>query len=250
MRTASATCHGLTTPLFAILLLLFCCEADLEHSADQDARWLRQIERRWEGNLSGKAFSLTFCEDRRAIVQGEFLEDGCEIDHLVRSDWRGRAGRAAARGCGGCELDVVVLVNALVTTADGQTHAVIDGQLTLGSARDGDLDDNAFTFGCRQSAAASDGDGDLEVDVADADTPNLRGTGALEREAPALASPWHAFGESDRGCDLLAAVEILPSGALSIRGEVLRALGYASVNVPLLHLFPSTSARAECSALR
>lgn len=229
MRTASTTCHGLTTPLFVVLLAIFCCESNLEHSPSQDARWLRWIERRWEGNLGGREFALTFCEDRRAIEHSRHLEDGCEIDHLVSSDWKGGSEGSTARGCGGCELDVIALVNTLVTTADGRTHAIIDGQLTLGTARDSDLSDNDFAFGCRAFATPSDWDDEL---AAAAESDGIIGEGA----AP--------------GCELLSSIEILPNRALSIRGEVLRALGYGSVNVPLLHLSPSESASEACAALR
>lgn len=247
MRTAPNTCHGLTTPLFALLLLLFCCESDLEHSAAQDARWLRRIERRWEGNLGGRPFALTFCEDRWANARIARQEEGCAVDHLVRSEWQGNVWSSAARGCGGCELDVIALVRAHVTTADGLAHA-IDGQLTLGSAYDGDLDDNGFAFDCRHFSSNSGWEDGRAPEVADATAPGMRHSEGMSEAAVDLVRPRSAGEGAAPSCETLAGVEILANGALSIRGEVLRALGYASVNVPLLYVFPSTSAGAECGS--
>ncbi|MBQ4334089.1 MAG: hypothetical protein IJC63_01855 [Myxococcaceae bacterium] len=220
MRNAPTTCHGLTTPLFLILLGIYCCDSHLEHSAEQDASWLNRIERRWEANVGGHTFAITFCEDERAWDSDPI--DGCSIDHVAHSGWRGY-GNSSARGCGGCELDVLALATVLVTTEDGQLHAIRDGQFHLGTGYDDYLGDNDFTFSCRRDIwQRSDWDGD---------------------DAPDMAL-------TDLGCETLGGIEILPNGALAIRGKTLRELGYASVNVPLIHLFHSTSASDACAEMR
>ncbi|MBR2979010.1 MAG: hypothetical protein IKC51_03650 [Myxococcaceae bacterium] len=220
MRNAPTTCHGLTTPLFLILLGIYCCDSHLEHSSWQDESWLSRIERRWEANVGGHTFAITFCEDARAWDSAPI--DGCSIDHVVHSGWFGH-GNTSARGCGGCELDVLALTTVLVTTEDGQLHAIRDGQFHLGTAYDDRLDNNDFTFSCRDDIwQRSDWDGD---------------------DAPDMAL-------TDLSCELLDGVQNLPNGALAIRGQTLRELGYASVNVPLLRIFDSTSAVDTCAEWR
>lgn len=225
MRTNASICHGLSAPIFIFAMLAYCGDVEKpDYSFMEDTSLLYRIERRWEGNIGGKDFAITFCEDRKISM---VHRDGCVVDHVVSSSRIDKGHfNSAMTACDTCDLEIIALVDALVMTADGRTFPVA-GQINLGTAYDSDLNENDFSFVCRyfesspeirQSLDATDVTADAGIDV-----PT---------------------------CATLESVKLLENGALSIRGEVLRQLGYHSVNVPTLHIYPSTSAAQECNSYR